>query len=145
MKPIENTEQFVRNGKPHVTTGPQMDKRILDDSFAAMDETLAAKKPNAAGIILRSRVARLVAAAAVIIVAVGLLMVYRNPGEQQQPQAVSVAKSPVEMMTTMSLTIAYRKGGMEAVEEQYNEAFKLIGPRPGSLSVKHILAEFNGT
>jgi hypothetical protein len=45
----------------------------------------------------------------------------------------------------MSLTITYRKGGMEAVEEQYNEAFKLLGPRPGSLSVEQIIAEFNGT
>ncbi len=144
MKPTENIEEFVKLEKPQVTTGGEMDKRTLDASFAAMDETIRANKPSAAGIILRSRVARL-AAAAVIIVAVGLLMVYRNPGEQQQPQTVSAAKSPVEMMTTMSLTIAYRKGGMEAVEEQYNEAFKLIGPRPESLSVKHILAEFNGT
>lgn len=144
MKPVKNIEEFVKLEKPDVTTGGEMDKRTLDDSFTAMDETIRAGKPNAAGIILRSRAARL-AAAAVIIVAVGLLMVYRNPGEQQQPQTVSAAKSPVEMMTTMSLTIAYRKGGMEAVEEQYNEAFKLIGPRPESLSVKHILAEFNGT
>ncbi|TSA54682.1 MAG: hypothetical protein D4R45_03615 [Planctomycetaceae bacterium] len=144
MKPEKNIEEFVKSEKPHVTTGGAMDERTLTDSFEAMDETIRANKPSAAGTILRSRAARL-AAAAVIIVAVGLLMVYRNPGEQQQPQTVSAAKSPVEMMTTMSLTIAYRKGGMEAVEEQYSEAFKLIGPRPESLSVKHILAEFNGT
>jgi hypothetical protein len=45
----------------------------------------------------------------------------------------------------MSLNIAYRKGGMEAVEEQYNEAFKLLGPRPGSLLAEQIFTEFNGT
>jgi hypothetical protein len=49
------------------------------------------------------------------------------------------------MMTAMSLTIAYRKGGMEALEEQYDQAFKQLGPRPGSLSVDQVLTEFNGT
>ncbi|MHC4749000.1 MAG: hypothetical protein ACYTFW_03915 [Planctomycetota bacterium] len=46
MRPIENTEEFVREGKPHVRTGTQMDRRVLDDSFTAMEETLGANKPS---------------------------------------------------------------------------------------------------
>jgi hypothetical protein len=141
---VKNIEDFVKLEKPNVTTGETMDERTLNDSFTAMDETIRSNKQSVAGIILRSKTVKL-AAAAVIFIAVSLLMVYRNPPVQPPPQTEIVAKSPSEMMTTMSLTIAYRKGGMEAVEEQYNEAFKLIGPRPESLSVKHILAEFNGT
>jgi len=57
---------------------------------------------------------------------------------------VKATKTPVEMLTVVSLNIAYRKGGMEAVEEQYNNAYKQLGP-PRSLSVEQILAEFNGT
>lgn len=120
-----------------------MDKRTLNDSFAAMDETIRANKPSAAGMILRSRAARL-AAAAVIIVAVGLLMTYRNPPVQQQPQTASIAKSPAEMLTAMSLNIAWRRGGIEAVDDQSQEAFRMLGSKPAKASIQELLVELNG-
>jgi hypothetical protein len=57
---------------------------------------------------------------------------------------VEVKKSPIEMMTAISLELAFQRGGIEAVEKQCKQAFKPIGPRPGSLSIEQILAEFNG-
>jgi hypothetical protein len=143
MKPIENIEKFVSSGKPDVTTGPQMDKRVLDDSFAAMDETIAAKKPSAAGTLLRSRATRL-AAAAVIIVAISLFTLQRDPREQEPPQITDVAKSPAEMLSVMSLNMAYRRGGIEAVDEQSSKAFEMLGARSVSVSVQELLAESNG-
>jgi hypothetical protein len=75
MKPTENIEEFVKLEKPHVTTGGAMDKQTLNDSFAAMDETIRAGKPNAAGIILYSRSTKIVAAAVWIIgLTVGVLI-----------------------------------------------------------------------
>lgn len=88
-----------------------------------------------------------IAAAAVITVAIGLIAVFvhRRPGEKPDNNKVSeIAKSPIEMMTAMSLERAFRRGGIEAVEDQCRKAFRTIGPRPGSLSVEQILAEFNG-
>lgn len=144
MKPEENIEELVKLEKPHVNTGGAMDKRTLNDSFAAMDETVRANKPNVAGIILRSRTAKL-AAAAVILVAVGLMMVYRNPpAPQQPPQTVSVAKSPAEMLTAMSLNIAWRRGGIEAVDEQSSKAFEMLGSQPAKASIQELLLELNG-
>ncbi|OHB80890.1 MAG: hypothetical protein A2Z38_06235 [Planctomycetes bacterium RBG_19FT_COMBO_48_8] len=144
MKPAKNIEEFVKLEKPHVTTGGEMDKRTLDASFAAMDETIRAGKPNAAGIILRSRTAKL-AAAAVILVAVGLLMVYRNPPmSQQQPGTVIVAKSPADMLTAMSLNMAWRRGGIEAVDEQSSRAFKMLESKPAKASIQELLVELNG-
>ncbi len=142
MKSTENIEEFVRLEKPHVTTGGSMDKRTLNDSFAAMDETIRANKPSAAGIILRSRAAKL-AAAAVIIVGIGLLMVYRNP-PVQQPKTESVAKSPADMLTAMSLNIAWRRGGIEAVDDQSQEAFRMLGSKPAKASIQELLIELNG-
>ena len=55
-----------------------------------------------------------------------------------------VKKSPVEMMTAISLERAFQRGGIEAVEEQCKQAFKPIAPRTESSSIKQILAEFNG-
>jgi hypothetical protein len=142
MKPTEDIERFVISGKPHVTTGRPMDKRVLDDSFAAMDETLRANKPSPRRIILRSRLARL-AAAAVIIVAVGLVMVYRPP-VQPPPRTTSVAKSPAEMLTAMSLNLAWRRGGLEAVDEQTSKAFEMLASKPAEVSIRELLAETNG-
>jgi hypothetical protein len=85
------------------------------------------------------------AAAAVIIIAIGFFIVHQRPSEQDDTTIDSeVSKSPIEMMTAMSLERAFRRGGIEAVEEQCKQAFKPIGSRPGRLSVEQILAEFNG-
>ncbi|HUT45407.1 MAG TPA: hypothetical protein VMX36_03945 [Sedimentisphaerales bacterium] len=144
MKPAKNIEEFVKLEKPDVKTGGTMDERTLDDSFAAMDETIRAGRPNAAWIILRSRAAKL-AAAAVIIVGVGLMMVYRNPTVQQPPQqTVSVAKSPAEMLTAMSLNMAWRRGGIEAMDEQSSKAFKMLGSKPAKATIEELRVELNG-
>jgi len=142
MKPTEKIEEFVRLEKPHVTTGGEMDKRTLNDSFAAMDETIRAKRPSVARVILRSRAAKL-AAAAVIFIAVSLLMVYQNPPAQQQSpkEPVGAVKSPVEMLTARSLMTAYRHGGIEAIDSQCEKAFGMSGQRRDTLDVKELFTE----
>lgn len=120
-----------------------MDKRTLDDSFAAMDQTIRTKstqiKPGAHGIIIRSRVIKLVAAAAVIIVGIGLyaFLVHQGPGEQPPI-------SPTKMTTAISLTLAYRRGGIDAVDEQCEKAIRMLGPRPLRLTLGQLLTENNG-
>lgn len=142
MKPIENTENFVRRGKAKVATDPQMDKRVLDDSFAAMDETDTAKT-SVVRMILGSRAAKL-AAAAVIILGIGLLSNQFGPPDQEPLPIRRIAKSPVEMLSVLSLNMAYRRGGLEAVDDVSNEAFKVLGSRPVKVSVRELLAGSNG-
>lgn len=143
MKPKENIEEFVKVGKPHVTTSRQMDKRTLDDSFAAMEQSIRNKsahhKPNTTRIITLSRMIKLTAAAAVIIVAISFFIAYLGPGEQGQ-----VKRSPAEMVTAMSYRMAYRRGGMEALERQCDEAVRLLGPSCPSPSVADLAGDLNG-
>ena len=106
-------------------------------------EKVSTRWPNIWRITLRNTITR-ITAAAVIIIAVTFFSIRKEQDEQEQPEVRKSTQSPAEMMTAMSLTIAYRKGGMEAVEEQYNRAYKLLGPRPGSLSANQIFAESNG-
>ena len=146
MKPTENIEEFVRLEKPHVTTDGTMDKRTLNDSFAAMDETIRTDKPSAAGIILRSRAARLAAAAAVIIVTISFFIVYPGPGEKDEiVEVTKVTALPADMQSILSLNIAYRRGGMEAVDRQCQIATEMLGPRPAEVTIETMLTEFNGT
>ena len=142
MKPDENMEQFVRDAKPHVTTGESMDRRVLSDSFAAMDERLAAVRPGPPTKILASRIMRFAAAAVIIIAMVGLLIVYKCPRQQVANQKVlKIAKSPAEMLTAWSLMTAYRHGGIEALDNQCDKAFEMSGQQRDTLNMKELLAE----
>lgn len=83
-------------------------------------------------------------AATVIIIAIGLFLVHQGPSEPvETTKAAKVAKSPAEMMTAISLTIAYRRGGLEAVEQQCEKAIEMLGPRPKTISVQELLEDFN--
>ncbi len=146
MRPKENIEKFVRVRKPHVTTSRQMDKRTLDDSFAAMEQTIRAKsaghKPSTARIIILSRMIKL-AAAALVIVGISFFIAHQGPSEQGiTTKFLEVAESPSEIMTMRSLTIAYRRGGIEGIENQCEKALKILGPQPASLSLGDL---FNGS
>jgi hypothetical protein len=146
MRLSENMERFIRRRKPHTTTGSDTDKRILNDSFDAMDETIRGQsvdgKPNICKRIVQSRITR-IAAAAVIIVAIGAV-VHRVYREHTDGQIISQpARSPAEMLTFVSLTMAYRHGGIEALERQCEQAVELLGPRTKNLSVRELFEELN--
>jgi hypothetical protein len=134
------------------TEEPQFDaeewKQKYPKEYQALISRAAAKaptgRPNIWRIALRNPIIKL-AAAAVIIIAITFFSIRQDQDRQEGPGIGKATRTPAEMMTAMSLTIAYRKGGMEAVEEQYDKAYKQLGPRPKSLSVEQILSEFNGT
>jgi len=139
MRSKENIEEFVKVRKPDVTTSREMDKRTLDDSLAAMEQTIRAqsadRKPSTHRIITFSRMIKL-AAAAVIIVGISFYISHLGPGEQDD--TIRVAKtldSPAEIMTMKSLKIAYRRSGIEGIENQCEKALKILGPQPASISL----------
>ncbi|MFB0554499.1 MAG: hypothetical protein ACETWQ_14435 [Phycisphaerae bacterium] len=148
MRPKENIEEFVKVRKPYVTTSREMDKRTLDNSFAAMEQTIRAKsadhKPSAPRIIILSRMIKL-AAVALIIVAISFFIAHQGPSEQgRTTRVLEVAESPFEIMTMKSLTIAYRRGGIEAIENQCEKALKILGPQPASISMADLFNGSNG-
>jgi hypothetical protein len=141
MKPMENTEDFVRRGKAEVSADPQMDSRVLNDAFAAMDAAMVGRS-SAARMMLRNRWVR-IAAAAVITLVIGLLAIQWGPTEQ--PSVTShVVKSPADMVSAMSLNMAYRRGGIEAVDNLADVAFALPESKPARLSIQELLTESNG-
>ncbi len=142
MRPEENIEEFVKVRKPHVTTSRQMDKRTLDDSFAAMEQTILAKsadhKPSTPRIIILSRMIKL-AAVALIIVGISFFIAHQGPSEQGiTTKFLETVESPSEIMTMKSLTIAYRRGGIEGIENQCEKALKILGPQPASISLGYL-------
>lgn len=91
-------------------------------------------------VVLGSWVGRL-AVAATIAAAVGLFVLSRDGHGPDQPARSprSMAKSPAKMMTMMSLQAAYRQGGTEALDRQFDKALEMLGPRTTSISMKELL------
>ena len=146
MKRIENIEEHLSRGKPHVTTGRSMDKRVLDDSFAAMDERLAVTKRSLVRAILQSRTMRLAAAAAVTIIVAALFLTWdRYTPNQPTPQPEFVAQSPTMMVSMISLRTAYQQGGWEALDRQFRDTLGQFGPGPSSVSMQQLLEGSNGS
>jgi anti-sigma-K factor RskA len=142
MKHQQRIEKLIKDQKPTAQTNGHTDDRVLADSFAAMQKTQTepADKSTSRSPSKRAKLA----AAAVIVVAVGLLL-HPSPDEQAETvKSSKITRSPVEMLTVISLNFAYRRGGMDAVEKQCDEAFRQFRLPPRSLSVEQLLAEFNG-
>lgn len=147
MKPLNDIRKSFK--ELHVPTSARLDEAISGEisraSVGTKHSTVPHPRANIWRTIMKSRTTR-IAAAGVIIAAIGFLVAYPGPRERPGASEISeVTKSPGEMLTVMSLNIAYRKGGMSAVEKQYDKAFEMLGPRSTSISVKELLAEFNGS
>ena len=94
--------------------------------------------------ILKSPLTKICAAAAIIL-AVCFFSTRQIPDEKEQHKITEVTKSPVEMMTSISLERAFRRGGIEAVENQCEQALKLLGTRTASFLPYEFPRNFNGS
>jgi len=147
----ENVRRLIRSSasKTNTNADAAFQRKLTDSVLAEVERERPEGRPRRSRFILRvimkSRITK-VAAAIVVIAAISFSVLHRRTGEQPGTAKISeVAKSPAEMMTLMSLTLAYQEGGIEAVERQCEDAFELLGPWPDSLSAQELLAEFNGT
>jgi len=148
LKPTEDIEKRIKN--VNIVIDSESNKRVFSNILQAFEKSTAkdlapTDQPNIWRMIFRNPLTKL-AAAAVIILAVSFFIAPQGPDEQADTTTVSKAtKSPVEMMTALSLERAFRRGGIKAVENQCEQALKLLGPRTASLSSQELLSEFNGS
>jgi hypothetical protein len=144
VRSTEDIEKRIKN--VNIVIDSERNKKVFSNILQAFEKSkakeLAPTGPNIWRAISRNPITK-IAAAAVIILALSFFSTHRDPAKQEQPKIMVAAKSPVEMMTAISLERAFRRGGIEAVEEQCKQAFKPIKTRPESSSIKQILAEFN--
>jgi len=115
--------------------------QVLLSRAAKRDSNL---QPTILKVILKSPLTK-IATAAMIILGVSIFVTHHDPGKQEQPGIAEITKSPVKMMTTISLERAFRQGGIEAIENQCEQALKLLGTRTDGLSSQDLLSEFNGS
>jgi len=106
---------------------------------------LKSTQPNILRTITKRRITKFtVAAAFVIIAGIGLLVHFRPVEKVDTTIDSEVSKSPVEMMTMISLTITYRWSGMEGLEKQFEKAAEILEPLPSLISMQELFEDLNG-
>jgi len=143
MNPVENTENAIRRAKIKIATDPEMDRRVLHDSFEAMNEGLANHKAAPPQRPLRLKALSL-AAAAIIVVSIGLVAIQLGTPSHTRSEAGPTAKAPADRLSAMSINMAFRRGGMDAVDDLAYEAFASPTSQSNGLSVQKLLSESNG-
>ena len=97
-------------------------------------------------VILRNPFVKL-AAAAVIIVAVGLLFIEQG---RQIPNGTEtgpgpITRSNVEKMSLMSMRMAYQRGGFDALDRQFRDTLNVSGPQLLNVSMQELFEGVNGS
>jgi phytoene dehydrogenase-like protein len=83
------------------------------------------------------------AAAAVILLAVGLLVPAPPTARAPAPPTPPPANPAGRMMSMMSLRMAYQRGGIDALDRQLQDSLDVFRPRSSSLSVQELLNDMN--
>lgn len=85
------------------------------------------------------------AVAAVIIFGSVVLLSRFSSDEQSEEKKPDLAKRTVaEMLTLGSLRSAYARGGLDAVETQFEDVSQKLGTRPGALSMRQQFVSSDG-
>jgi hypothetical protein len=147
MRPTQNLEELIK--RLHFKTGANLHERTISDALQAQAKSKEIKSASVGlitwRIILKSPIIK-IALASLIILTVSFFVYNSSPVEKVDTVNVTkVTESPAELLTVASLNMAYRRGGIKAIEKQCDEAIDKLGPQPAKMTAKELLAEFNGT
>jgi hypothetical protein len=101
-------------------------------------------KPHPTGRVLFASFGK-AAIAAAIIIATGVFLVGQLGTKQPTRGPLAVAQqSPAQMVSMLSLSAAFRSGGMAELDKQCERALERLGPRPTSVSMQELLKDITG-
>ncbi len=145
MRSSKDIEKIVRDGKPNLKTGDQLDKLIIEGSHSIMNESRSLSPEfNVFALLLRNKIAIGVTSAIIILIAGFLLSQPEMENNIEPPKVTYARQTPAEMMSVLSINLAYNRGGLEEVDRQYEKAMTELCPRPKQLTIEKLLAESNG-
>jgi hypothetical protein len=128
MRPTEKIEKLVR--KFEIDANARKDQKTLDELMQAHANSKrvrqSATSANTWRIIKFS-------AAAVVVVLAACWFIMSDRGEPKQHQTnrsvvAANPKTPVELVSVISLNMVFRDGGMKAMEKQLDKAERKIKP-----------------
>jgi len=128
MRPTEKIEKLVR--KFEIDVNARKDQKTLDELLQAHANSKRARQSAAPANMWR--IIKFAAAAVVVVLAAcWFIMSDRGEPKQHQTNRPAVAanpKTPVELVSVISLNMVFRDGGMKAMEKQLDKAERKIKP-----------------
>ena len=128
MRPTEKIEKLVRKFEIDVNT--PKDQKTLDELLQAHANSKRAMQSAAP-----TNMWRIIkfAAAAVVVVLTACWFIMSDRGEPKQhqtnrPVVAANPKTPVELVSVISLNMVFRDGGMKAMEKQFDIAEQKVKP-----------------
>jgi hypothetical protein len=136
----EQLKKTVDSGKVN------FDSEKWKQKYSAEYEALVSRartRPNVRRFLWARQLVRI--AAVIAVAAIVIFFTSRRP--EKRIESAIIAKppqSPAMMLSRLSLMLAYNRGGLDAVDEQCERAFKLLGHKTNKVSINELLNENNG-
>ena len=128
MRPTEKIEKLV--GKFEIDVNAQKDQKTLDELLQTHANSKRARQSTAP-----ANTWKIIkfAAAAVVVVLAACWFIMSDRGEPKQhqtnrPVVAANPKTPAELVSVISLNMAFRDGGMKAMEKQFDTAEQKVKP-----------------
>ncbi|MFC1793279.1 hypothetical protein ACFL3Q_06795 [Planctomycetota bacterium] len=134
------------------TEKPQFDVEKWKQKYPDEYQTLISRRENTASsrppiiwrIIFGKPAVQLAAAVAVIIVVGLLLSSGRQKPNGPAAKPLLITQSPTQIVSMASMRMAYQRGGLDALDQQFRDALNVLGTRSSSVSIQELLEGSNG-
>jgi hypothetical protein len=145
MRPVKDIEKLVK--KFHINPTPHKRDKTLADALKAQQQSHQKTSVSIVRIIIKSRAAQLTAAVVLIAICWFAVNNKKESIPQEHPKIVVVVKpqkTPAELTSVISLNMAFRDGGMDAVEQQFQKAEKRVcSTTKERLTIDQLLCELS--
>jgi len=140
----DNLKRMMKTVGPEKQIPDDKKNRILNQLISSAKETAPAVRTIPLWkLILKNPITKL-AAAAVIIITAGLFIIHLGPDEQAPIDTdIVIAKSPADMTSLLSMSLAYKKSGLAGLEEHCEKADKAMSKVTPKITLSGILKELN--
>ncbi len=140
----DNLKRMMKTVGPEKQIPDDKKNRILNQLISSAKETAPAVRTIPLWkLILKNPITKL-AAAAVIIITAGLFIIHLGPDEQAPIGTdIVIAKSPADMTSLLSMSLAYKKSGLAGLEEHCEKADKAMSKVTPKITLSGILKELN--
>jgi anti-sigma-K factor RskA len=132
----EQLKKTVDSGKV------EFDSEQWKQKYSAEYEALVSRartRPNVQRFLWGHPLVRVAAVIAIVVIVI--LLLHNRPNRRVEPTVATFAedRSPAKMMSVLSLSLAYRQGGLDAVDEQCKKAFEMLGQKNTNVSIGELL------
>lgn len=129
------------------TEKPQFDAEKWKQKYPDEYQTLisrrakaaSSRQPNIWRVVFGKPVAKLAAVAAVIVVVGLFLSQDRQNSNGPVAKPPLIAQSPAKIVSMASMRMAYQRGGMDALNQQFRDTLNFLGLRSSSVSIQELL------